>query len=154
MHGQPGERHKSSRRTSKAHVLGGFQLLLLTATISGCSALQLSYYDPTTFRNLTALKAEVAALYETFTQDSLSAEKIAAIRLKFAQVYEYERGKGESNRETARQVQIIREMFERHVAHRLQQGKWSTAFMENSRQNIQDAFDIAIRTERSKNKNE
>lgn len=93
-------------------------------------------------------------LYETFTQGTLRADKIDEIRLELAQVYEYERGKGESNRETARQVQIIREMFERHVEHRQQQGRWSAAFMQNSRQNIEEAFDIAIRTERLKNKNE
>ncbi|MBI4241208.1 MAG: hypothetical protein HY613_05775 [Candidatus Rokubacteria bacterium] len=128
--------------------------MILTTVVVGCAALQLSYYDPTTFRSLTALKPKVAMLYQSFTQESVNPDKIAEIGLELAQVYEYERGKGEPNRETARQVQIIREMFDRHVDHRLKQGRWSTAFMQNVQQNIQDAFDIAIRTERLKNKNE
>ncbi|MBI3989504.1 MAG: hypothetical protein HY347_07790 [candidate division NC10 bacterium] len=152
MHSRPGLRcHFCPSRTQ---VVRSLQLLLFVAILSGCSLLQPSYYDPTTFRNLTALKPKVAMLYETFTYDPLNEEKIAEIRLELAQVYEYEKGKGESNRETARQVQLIREMFERHVEHRQKQGKWSVAFMQNALQNIQEAFDTAIRTERLKNKNE
>lgn len=138
----------------RRNFVGSLQLLVFAAIFPGCAALQLAYYDPTTFRNLTALKPKVAVLYESFTRDALNEDKIAEIRLELAQVYEYEKGKGESNRETARQIQVIREMFERHVEHRRGQGKWSMAFMQNARQNIEDAFDIAIRTERLKNKNE
>jgi hypothetical protein len=128
--------------------------LVLLAILTGCSILRLSYYDPTTFRNLTSVKPKVSALYETFVQDAVLEEKLDVVRLELAQIYEYEKGKGESNRETARQVQLIREIFERHVEHRQKQGKWSGAFMQNARQNIEEAFDIAIRTERLKNKNE
>lgn len=154
IHSQAETSRRFNCRVSRAHAFGGLQLLICAAILSGCAALQLSYYDPTTFRGLTALKPKVAVLYETFTHDRLNEEKIAEVRLELAQVYEYERGKGESNRETARQVQIIREMFERHVEHRQKQGQWSMTFMQNARQNIEEAFDIAIRTERLKNKNE
>ncbi len=129
-------------------------LLALASILSGCAALGLSPYDPTTYRNLTGLKPKIAMLYETFTRDSVSEEKIAEARLELAQIYEYEKGKGESNKETARQVQLIREMFEGHVENRLKQGKWSVTFMQNATENIQDAFDVAIRTERLKNKSE
>lgn len=125
----------------------------LAISLSGCPGLQLAYYDPTTFHSLTALKPRVLFLYESFTQDPLPEEKIAEITLKLAQIYEYEKGKGDPNRETAQQVQKILEMFGRHVENR-KQGKWSKTFMVDAKQNVSDAFDLAIRTERLKNKNE
>jgi hypothetical protein len=122
--------------------------------LRGFSFWSLSYYDPNTFQNLTALKPKVSILYESFTQETIDNQKVDEIRLELAQVYEYERGKGDSNRETATQVRIIREMFIRHVEDREKRGRWSIAFMQNARDNIEDAFDIAIKTERLKNKNE
>jgi hypothetical protein len=136
------------------HALAWFQLLVAAVVLNSCAALQLSYYDPNTFQNLTALKPKVSILYESFTQETIDNQKVDEIRLELAQVYEYERGKGDSNRETATQVRIIREMFIRHVEDREKRGRWSIAFMQNARDNIEDAFDIAIKTERLKNKNE
>jgi len=45
-------------------------------------------------------------------------------------------------------------MFERHVSDRLTTGRWTTTHLNNQKQNIAEAFDIAIKTERLKNKNE
>lgn len=154
MHRRAGQSPRIKRPDSTIHGSLGPFLLISAVILTGCAALRLSYYDPTTFRNLTGLKPKVAALYETLTHDNLNEEKIAEVRLELAQVYEYEKGKGDPNRETTRQVQIIREMFERHLEQRRNQGRWSNAFMQNARQNIEEAFDIAIRTERIKNKNE
>ena len=83
-------------------------LLLLSC---GCAHLLglATYYDPTTYKNLTDLKPEVIALYDTFDTDSIDMFKIAAIRLKLAQIYEYENGKGTKNAETTRQIKIIQE---------------------------------------------
>lgn len=153
MHRQAKTYGRLTVRTNRTATLAVIQLVVLAAIISGCAGLWLSYYDPTTFRNLTALKPKIATLYETFTRDPLNQEKIAEARLELAQIYEYEKGKGESNRETTRQVEIIRDMFERHLKDR-QQATWKTIFMEEKRKNIEDAFDIAIKTERLKNKNE
>jgi hypothetical protein len=74
--------------------------------------------------------------------------------LKLAQAYEYEKGKGEQNHLTTVQVQIIRDLFEDHVRDRLNGEKWSDADLRNRKENIEEAFDIAIQTERLKNKNE
>jgi hypothetical protein len=120
----------------------------------GCSASLLHYYDPTTYKNLTDLKPEVTALYESFIEEEIDKKAIAAIRLKLAQVFEYEKGKGENNHETARQIELIRKMFGEHVQERLKNGKWSEPNLQNKKENIEDAFDIAISTERLKNKNE
>ncbi|WDT81830.1 MAG: hypothetical protein MPW14_08990 [Candidatus Manganitrophus sp.] len=64
------------------------------------------------------------------------------------------RGKGEKNRETARQIGLILEMFSRHIQERKNKGKWSEAQIQNRWENMEEAFDIAISTERLKNKNE
>lgn len=131
-------------------------LLFLLLYLSGCAHLLgfATYYDPVTYKNLTDLKPEVIALYETFTGDSVDTNQIAAIHLKLAQMYEYENGKGAKNIETTKQIKIIQEMFERHIADRIKNGKWNETHLNNQKQNMAEAFDIAIQTERLKNKNE
>lgn len=142
-------------RRTKSKRLSVIKVLFLLLSLSGCAHLfGLSYYDPTTYKNLTDIKPEVMALYDTFTREAVNAEKIDSIRLKLAQIYEYENGKGEKNAETTKQIKIIQGIFERHVKNRLTQGKWNEAHLMNQKENIAEAFDIAIQTERLKNKNE
>lgn len=131
-------------------------LLFLLLYLSGCAHLLgfTTYYDPVTYKNLTDIKPEVMALYETFSGDSVDTIKVSAISLKLAQIYEYENGKGAKNIETTKQIKIIQEMFERHVADRIKNGKWNETHLNNQKQNMAEAFDIAIQTERLKNKNE
>jgi hypothetical protein len=133
----------------------GVSLLLIILLLSGCAGWFgfPAYFDPTTYKNLTDLKPQVTMLYESFTGGDLKSDKIDNIRLKLAQVYEYEKGKGEQNRETVLQLEIIRRMFERHVKDRQGNGPWSVSHMENQTQTISEAFDIAIQTENLKNKN-
>lgn len=120
----------------------------------GCSVSLLHYYDPTTYKNLTDLKPQVAALYDSFVDETVDTRAVAAVRLELARVYEYEKGKGEKNRETTEQIEIIRKIFERHVEDRLKLNHWSESHLQNAKENIEEAFDIAIQTERLKNKNE
>ena len=75
------------------------------------------------------------------------------LTLKLAQIYEYERGKGEKNKETFLQIRMIEEMFKRHINDRMKNGLWSDSHLNNQKENIAEAFDIAIRTENLKNKN-
>lgn len=130
--------------------------LLLSLLALGCAPFLgfPAYYDPTTYKNLTDVKPEVAALYDTFANDPADSGRIAAVRLTLARIYEYEKGKGEKNAETTRQIQIIQGMFERHMEDRLKTGKWSATHLANKKDNIAEAFDTAIQTERLKNKNE
>lgn len=130
-------------------------ILVFSLWLLGCSFSfkGITYYDPTTYKNLTDLKPEVMALYETFTSDSIDTNKIAEIYLNFEKIYEYEKGKGEKNFETTKQIEIIKNMFKKHVDDR-NKGKWNETHMENQKQLIGEAFDIAIETERLKNKNE
>ena len=57
-----------------------------------------TYYDATTYKNLTDLKTEVIMLYDSFSKEKIDSIKIDKITLKFAQIYEYEKGKGEKER--------------------------------------------------------
>ena len=130
-------------------------LFFFVLSLMGCAYFGfVTYYDPTTYKNLTDLKPEVTTFYETFTGDSIDSGRLAAIRLRLAQVYEYKKGKGSKNSETTRQIQILQGMFERHVNERINMGKWTLIQLNNQKQNIAEAFDIAIETERLKNKNE
>lgn len=144
--GQPEAPRRQLHGWRPAYRLTSGHFVIVATVLAGCAG---SFYDLTTIRNLGALETKVAMLYEGFIQETINPDKIAEIGLDLTLAYEHERGKS-ANRETARQVQIIREMFDRHVDHRVKQGRWSTTFMQNARQNIQDAFDIAIRTERLK----
>ncbi len=133
--------------------------LLLAAAVmvvlSGCASILglVTYYDPTTYKNLTDLKPEVAALHDTLHQAPLDSANVASVRLKLAQMYEYEKGKGPRNTETARQLQFIRDMFEDHLSHGLLAGTASPTALKGYLGKMQKAFDKAIETERLKNKN-
>jgi len=111
------------------------------------------YYDSTTYKQLTDLKPRVLLLYDKFLTTKVDQQKIEEIRLKFAQIYEYEKGKGVKNVETFSQIELIRKMYERHVIDRLENGNWSEVHLHNQKENISEAFDIAIQTENLKNKN-
>jgi hypothetical protein len=112
-----------------------------------------AYYDSTTYKQLTDLKPRVLMLYDKFSGEIKDQSKIEQIRLKFAQIYEYEKGKGLKNVETYSQIDLIRNMFEGQVRDRMQNGIWSEAHLHNQKVNISEAFDIAIQTEKLKNKN-
>lgn len=113
-----------------------------------------SYYDPTTYKNLTDLKPYVMFLYASFGEEEVDEDRIWYVRLRLAQIHEYEKGKGPSNKETADQIGKIVEMYEEDVHARLAGASWNEAQINNSTENVVDAFDIAIQTERLKNRNE
>jgi len=140
----------------KSSSLGISLLLCLALTQFSCASFLgfPSYFDATTYKSLTDLKAETLFLYDTFATDSLDEAEVTATRLKLAQIYEYEKGKGEQNKETREQVEIIQQMFGRHLGDRAKNGKWSAVHLVNQKTNLAEAFDIAIATERLKNKNE
>lgn len=128
-------------------------VMCLFACLCGCAGI-VTDYDPVTYKSLTDIKPEILSLYDTFARASVDKDGIKAMRLRLEQMYEYENGKGAANAETAAQMQKILDMFNRHVEGRLKNGKWPKTHLENSRQNIIDALDVAISTEQLKTKNE
>lgn len=127
----------------------------LFVLLSGCALFQsgITYYDPTTYKNLTDLKPEVVMLYESFAAEVVDTMWVRAVRLKLRQVHEYEKGKGEANIPTANQIGTIIAAFEDDVVARLASAAWNIENIENSVENISEAFDTAISTEHLKNKN-
>jgi hypothetical protein len=138
-----------------SRIAAAASLLLIITCLSSCAYMTgITYYDSTTYKSLTDLKPEVIALYDSFKDTAVDNGRISEIRLKQAKIYEYEKGKGEKNKETFEQMRIIQSMLERHVNDRLQNGKWSSQHADNQKKIIAEAFDIAIKTEALKNKNE
>ena len=132
------------------------QVLLALMTVLGlvgCLRFGLTYFDPTTYQNLTEIKPRIDLLYLSFSTDKIDTTEIQSIRLKISQMYEYERGKGPNNAPTAKQIDLIRGMFDRHSNSRLHNGQWSNEMLQNNRENIMKLFDTAIETEWLKNKN-
>lgn len=119
----------------------------------GCAGI-LADYDPVTYKSLTDIKPEILGLYDTFARTAVDKDGIKAMRLRLEQMYEYENGKGAANAETSAQMQKVLDMFNRHAEDRLKNGKWPKTHLENCRENIADALDIAIQTERLKMNNE
>ena len=131
-------------------------LAIILINVLGCASWigMMTYYDATTYKNLTDLKPEMIFLYETFVTDKFDTVKVQTIQLRLAQMYEYEHGKGEHNKETTAQIEIIRDMFDRHIKNRKNSGKWDAIHCKIQQNMIGKAFSIAIETEGLKNKNE
>jgi len=129
-------------------------VIAVALVVGGCYFLpaRIAYFDITTYKNLTEVKPEILFLYDTVTSDEIDQASINEIKLRLAQIYEYEKGKGEENTETARQVEIIANMFSRHIEDRLGEGPWTLEHRENQKGLIAEALDIAIATETMKNR--
>ena len=103
------------RSSSSARLL--LRALLLLLTLSACSSIPISYYDATTYTQLTALKAETTLLIESFDQKPFSEneDKIEKVTLNMRKAYEYEIGKGKPNSDTSRQFKKIISLFNEDI---------------------------------------
>jgi len=128
-----------------------FVFSLLLSLALACK-FPVTLFDTTTYKNLTDLKPEVVALYQTFTKVTVDQPQAAQVTLKLEQAYEYENGKGTQNDLTMIQFKLIKNIFKRAVDNRLQSGPWTTQAEADYEKNICDAFDIAIASENTKNK--
>lgn len=127
-------------------------LFVFFVFFQGCSLLSpVSYYDTTTHRNLIELKVYTMFLYESFMDDSVDHTEIKNVRFKIAFSYEYEKGKGEKNIESAHLIKLIQDMFKKHVDERLKDGRWTQSYFQDKLESISDAFDTAISAELLKN---
>jgi len=129
----------------------------LTLTLlAACSGIPISYYDATTYTQLTSLKAETGTLVELFDK-KLAADnepRIEAVTLTLRKAVEYERGKGNPNSDTAAQFEKISKLFADTIqeARANPPGKLGPKFFAEAAKVLGQAFDIAIRTENLKNK--
>src|ERR1041384_1139033 len=81
--------------------------------LTACISVPISYYDATTYTQLTSLKVDATMLVETFDTKPLAANeaKIEAVTIDLKKAYEYEKGKGEPNSDTAQQFDKIVGLF-------------------------------------------
>ena len=129
---------------------------MAAALLSGCGAFKFgkfpTYFDAHTYQRLTFAKADILYLYASFGEPVLDMDEIRSARVSLARLYEYEKGKGEGNAATSRQIELIREAVEEHLQNRMGKVKWEDFDVGDFSENIGQYFDIAIETERSKNK--
>ena len=133
-----------------------FCLLSLFLSVSGCSGIPISYYDSTTYTQLTSLKAETTTLVESFDTKKVAdnESKIEATTLNLRKAYEYEKGKGSPNSDATKQFEKIAQLFGSDVKEYRESGPGSlgTKFFREAAVVLGQAFDIAIATENLKNK--
>lgn len=134
-------------------ILIGTAILLV---LSGCTGIPLSYYDSTTYKNLTGLKVETTMLVASFDSKSVknNAERIEKVTMNLRKAYEYEKGKGEPNSGTMRQFRKIVKLFESDVKTYRENGPKSLGkkYFREAAVVLGQAFDITISTENLKNK--
>jgi hypothetical protein len=128
--------------------------LLVACLLLGACAL-LSDYDPTSYRNATDLKAESLSLLERATEPYAEhAADADRLRLHLRQAYEYEKGKGPSNAETAEQWRVLGDERGRLVGGALKQwksaGQLGEVFLQELCALIERSFDEIITLEQGK----
>lgn len=132
-----------------------FQALILLG-IAGCVAVPISYYDATTYTQLTSLKAETTMLVESFDTKPYAENetRIEEVTLNLRKAYEYEKGKGEPNSDTTKQFTIISNLFTDDVKEYRENGPGALGrnYFQEASVVLGQAFDIVISTENLKNK--
>ncbi len=122
----------------------------------GCAGIPITYYDATTYAQLTSLKAETILLVESFDTKSIreNSDKIEKTTLNFRKAYEYELGKGKPNSDTTKQFKIVMTLFDNDVQDYRDEGPngLGRRYFREASVVLGQAFDIAIATENLKNK--
>lgn len=137
-----------------AGIRGLFVRIWLVLALAGC-AVPISYYDATSYKQLTDLKVEAVTLVSTFGSKPLSSNEpaIADVTMKLEKAYEYEKGKGSKNSLTMQQLEKIVALFKEDVQlYRGQATDLGPGFFQEAATALGQAFDIAIATENLKNK--
>lgn len=136
--------------------IGIAALAILLLNLAACTGIPISYYDPTTYTQLTSLKAETTMLVESFdtTAYAENRKKIDETTLNLRKAYEYENGKGTPNSDTMQQFAKIQGLFAEDVKDYRENGPGALGkkYFQQAARVLGQAFDIAIATENLKNK--
>jgi len=138
----------SSKTMKRIIYIASFSLVLFS--LSCCWLIYSPQYDPITVERLEGLKVEILILYDSFATESLDKAKADSILNGIAGMIEYEQRR-KCNKETTAQLILIRGMLTDHINDRLSMvGSWQNEHLLNNKQNITEAIDGAIETERLK----
>ncbi len=144
---------RSKATNFKSLVVGVLIFVLFT---TGCAGFPITYYDVTTYTQLTSLKAETILLVESFDTKSIreNSDKIEKTTLNLRKAYEYEIGKGKPNSDTTKQFKIVMTLFDNDVQDYRGEGPngLGRRYFREASVVLGQAFDIAIATENMKNK--
>lgn len=138
--------------TTRRGRFAGLILLATAAVLNGCVGAPIAKYDDRSYQQVAFVKPEILAVYDTFAMDPINESKVEAVDLKLAQYQAYEAGKGVPNAEMTQQVEKVQKLYKKHVAERRRDGPWNETNLANHKESITEACDIAIKTERAKNK--
>src|SRR5687768_1240407 len=127
--------------------LGSLFLVTLVAALAGCCR-----YDAELHATLETTRGQVVGaatspgLYDRFVEPALPAnlDEVQAGVDEIRDLSAQQRGR--FCWEIPRQGEAIKQMFDRHVADRRAGGPWNATKVANAKQNIAEAFDIALRT--------
>lgn len=133
----------------------GFVLIVLSffVVLVGCFH-KVSYYDAVTYGNLTGLKAEMKLAFEEFAVNGASGiddfRTLKEFRLKMGRLMEYEMGK-ELNEDTVAQLHVLDKTI-REIVDRFKDNgdALSAGYCKGKWMILEQAFDVAIATERGK----
>lgn len=133
-----------------------FVVAMLLGVAAAACTIPISYYDGTTYSNLTSLKAETGTLVESFDTTPVDKNKdaIATTTLAMRRALEYEKGKGSANSDTATQFELVSKSFATTVEEYRTSGPGTLGpkYFREAAVVLGQAFDIAISTEALKNK--
>lgn len=127
------------------HRLSSAALLLL----AGCCLISSPTQDPGTIQTLSELKPAVEKVYKSFKTATVDEIGVKSIRNQFDHLQGREDAKS-CNEIQSGQIKKCREMFDGHVKQRETGGKWSQANYENNLENMVEALDLAVATEKNK----
>lgn len=135
--------------------LAGAVVSLFVGLVAACTV-PISYYDATTYKNLTDLKAEAALLVASFDSKPVAGNEraIGELMLNFRKAYEYEKGKGKPNSDTMRQFDKVQQLLLEDVVDYREKGPGGLGpkYFSEAATVLGQAFDIVIATENVKNR--
>ena len=135
--------------------LASVAVSVLVGLMAGCTV-PISYYDATTYKNLTDLKAEAAILVASFDSKPVAGSEraIDALLLNFRKAHEYEKGKGKPNSDTMQQFDKIQKLLLDDIADYRENGPGGlgSKYFREAAIVLEQAFDIVIATENVKNR--
>ena len=127
--------------------LGSLLVVALAGALAGCCR-----YDAELHATLEATRGHVVGaaaspgLYDRFAEPALPAD-LVEVQASVDHIRDLaEQQRGRFCWEISRQGAAIKQMFDRHVTDRRAGGPWNATKVFNAKQNIAEAFDIALRT--------
>ena len=124
----------------------GLLFVLSFSLFAGCEP-----YSPETVMALEGRQTSLSALYATFGGE-VDWKEVEAEQAALGTILEAQRARGKDNAIMTSQVADLKGLVDLHIEHRRKDGPWSAKAIEIHTSNLKRAFDLAIKTEKAKQK--